>query len=239
MLLKLKSQQNFLQKLMEKQESYPCEVLGFHANPETYITLLQKVIKDLNDFSYEKFISQFFSSPISMKKFFRNPTPIKKHVQLKATEMKIKPDVIENSFHPFDRLPQEELDKKLKEKRKQCELSLQSQTSSDFEQIVRCSQQKADELSTKQFSMVCESISKDEFDTIMNQSTQETFNDLSEKIKQICCEVNFLPEVQQERLIIFNEVRQILLARPEYANINASTEKRMIDEAIVELETRQ
>ena len=236
-LLELSSKTNLLQKLMEKQESLPCEVLGFHATPETYTTLLEKIRKNLNDFSYEKFISQFSSEPISMKKFFRNPAPIKKHVQLRATEMKIRPDVIEDSFRPFDRLSQEELEKKVAEKRKQCEISLQSQLSSDFEEIVRSFQQKADELSTKEFNMVCERISKHDFYTRINQS-KESFDTLVENIKQSCSEISSLPEIKEERLIIFNQVRQILDTRPEYANINASTKKRMIDEAL-ELETSQ
>ena len=229
MSLRLLSQQDFLQKLKTGQTRLHCQELDFHVDSEEYERLLGKVIQDLQEFSHENFVSRLIPPPMPMKKFLKNPDQ-KKTVQLKASELTIKPDVIQNPCPRFDRLSKADQLTKLEGKKKSFESS--QDKSSDFEDIVTCMQKKANELSTKQFEMVCERISKPEFDTRMNQSTQQTFDTLVEDIEQLGRDVDSLPEVQEQKLLIFNEVRQILDTRPDYANINMATQKRMIDDAL-------
>jgi hypothetical protein len=231
MLWELKSQQVLLQKLIEKQERLPCEELNFHVDFEEFVTMNQQITEKLQDFSYENFVSRLIQPPISMKKFFRNPEPVIKQIQLTATEMKRKPEGPKDSYTPFERLSEEELQQKLAEKKKLLELSPQEKKS-DFEDIVRSFQEKANAHHMNQLTMVYERLSEQEFGTRINQSTKESFDDLVENIKQLCCDVDSLPELQEQKLLIFNQVRQILDSRPEYANINASKKKRMIDEAL-------
>ena len=231
MLLELSSQQVFLRNLMEKKVTLPCETLGFNVDSEEFVTMNEQVTKKLQDFSYENFVSRLIPPPIPMMKFFKNPASVKKPIQLTATEMKRKPEGPKDSYTPFERLSEGELQQKLAEKKKLLELSPQEKKS-DFEDIVRSFQEKANAHHMNQLTMVYERLSEQEFGTRINQSTKESFDDLVENIKQLCCDVDSLPELQEQKLLIFNQVRQILDSRPEYANINASTKKRMIDEAL-------
>jgi len=85
---------------------------------------------------------------------------------------------------------------------------------------------------TKQLNILCERITNHEFDTIINQASKDTFASFVESIKTQCHNVTSSQEIKREHLEILQHVKRKLEELPKYANINSSTQKLMIVEAI-------
>jgi len=233
MLWKLKSQQNLLQNLMKRQVRLPCEELNFNVDFEEFVTINQQVTEKLQDFSYLNYLTYLLTqvaSRIKMEMFFKNPEG-RKIQQPKAKALKIKPEQLLNPCSPFERISSEE-EKEIRRRMKEESEALSKQGNSEFEIILRDFKMIECAFFTKQLNILCERITKPEFDSIINQASKDTFDSFVESIKTLCRDVTSSTEIKREHLEILQHVKTKLEELPEYANINASTKKKMIDEAI-------
>jgi len=233
MLLELKLQQVFLQKLLDEQERLPCEILGFNVVFKEFVTINQQITEKLQDFSYLNYLTYLLTqvaSRIKMEMFFKNPEG-RKLQQPKASILKKKPMELLNPCGPFERISSEE-EKEIRRRMKEESEALSKQENSEFEIILRDFKMIECAFFTKQLNILCERITNHEFDTIINQASKDTFASFVESIKTQCHNVTSSQEIKREHLEILQHVKRKLEELPKYANINSSTQKLMIVEAI-------